>query len=481
MSMSAVAYVNKSTWDGAKLKSSLVILALALGIWFFPTPTGLTTQAWHLFAIFLTTIICIVAKPLPMGAVAIVSIAACVFTRTLTVEQTLSSFNSTTVWLIVIAFLLARGFIKTGLGARIAYYFVYFFGKSTLGLGYGLMFTEFLLAPFTPSNTARGAGIIYPLVTSLSQQFGSDPENNTQRKMGSFLVTICYHTNLITSAMFITATAANPMMVNFAKEFGVDITWLSWAKATIVPGMISLMTLPLIIYYVFPPEVKHTPGAKDFAKERLKAMGPVSMNEKFMLSTFGLLLFLWMFGSMINVDATAAAFLGLSLLLIGGVLTWDDILNERHAWDTFIWLTTLLMITSFLFKFGMITWFSEHMQAMVVGYSWPIALSVLLLAFYYSHYFFASLTAHISSLYSAFTAVAIATGTPPMLACMTFAFMATLSACSTHYGTGCGVVYFGTGYVSFQRWWGIGALMGFVHMAIWGTIGLMWWKFIGMW
>lgn len=481
MSMSAVTLSNKFTWDGAKIKPSLMILAMALGLWFAPVPTGLSPQAWHLFSIFITTIVCIVAKPLPMGAVAVVAIATCVFTGTLTMEQSLSSFNSSTVWLIVIAFLLARGFIKTGLAARIAYYFVYFLGKSTLGLGYGLMFTEFLLSPFIPSNTARGAGIIYPLATSLSKELGSDPKENTQRKMGSYLIPICYHTNVITSTMFITAMAANPIMVELSKSFGVTLTWMSWAKATIVPGIISLLSLPLIMMLINPPEVKSTPGAKEFATTRLKAMGPISINEIFMLSTFGLLLFLWMFGGNFGVDATSAAFLGLALLLVGGVLTWEDILGEKNAWDTYVWLTTLLMMTSFLGKFGMISWFSQHMQNMVAGFTWPAALALLLTAFFYSHYFFASLTAHITSLYSAFTAVAIATGTPPMLACLAFAFIATLSACTTHYGTGCGLVYFGTNYVTFQRWWGVGAIMGFVHVIVWFTIGLTWWKFLGIW
>lgn len=481
MSMSAVTSLNKFTWDGAKLKPSLLIMTLALAIWFVPAPAGLSIQAWHLFAIFITTIVCIVAKPLPMGAVAILSIAVCVFSNTLTIDQTLSSFNSRTVWLIVIAFLLARGFIKTGLGARIAYYFVYFFGKSTLGLGYGLMLTELMLAPFIPSNTARGGGIVYPLAGSLSKEFKSDPKDNTQRKIGSFLITVCYHANLITSTMFITAMAANPLMVDFARELGVTITQFSWLKATIVPGAISLAILPLIVYYVYPPEIKQTPGAKEFATERLKSMGPVSRNEILMLSTLGLLLFLWMLGDKIGVDATSAAFLGLGILLISGVLTWEDILSEKTAWDTFIWLTTLIMMTAFLAKFGMVTWFSQHIQTMVTGYPWHISLAILLAVFFYSHYFFASLTAYVTSFYSAFAAVAIATGTPPALACLLFAFVATLSGCTTHYGTGCGVVYFGTGYVSFSKWWSIGALMGLVHLLIWCGIGLPWWKFLGIW
>ncbi len=394
MNMStATSVAKKSSWEGVKIKQGLMVLALVLGIWFMPTPEGLTIQAWHLFAIFITAIACMVVKPLPIGAICVLAMTACIFTKTLTIEQTLSSFNSKTIWLIVIAFLLARGFIKTGLGSRVAYYFVYFFGKSTLGLSYGLMFTEFLLAPFIPSNTARGGGIIYPLVTSLSKEFKSDPEDNTQRRMGSFLMIICYHTNLITSAMFITAMACNPLMVMFAQDFGVTLTWLSWTKATIVPGLISLITMPLIIYKIFPPEIKRTPAAKEFATDKLKEMGPIKKNEIFMLSTFALLLILWMFGDMIGVDPTAAAFLGLALLLAGGVLTWNDILSEKNAWDTFIWLTTLLMMASFLTKFGMVTWLSQHVQTLVAGFSWPAACAILIIAFFYSHYFFASLTA----------------------------------------------------------------------------------------
>jgi len=138
-------------------------------------------------------------------------------------------------------------------------------------------------------------------------------------------------------------------------------------------------------------------------------------------------------------------------------------------------------MTTFLSKFGMIDWFSNHMHAFVDGKSWPVATAILLLFFFYTHYFFASLTAHITSLYTAFTAVAIASGAPPMLATLMFAFIATLSACTTHYGTGTGPVYFGTNYVSFKRWWSIGAVMGFVHIIVWCGIGLVWWKFIGIW
>lgn len=468
-------------WKGAKLKPTLGVLGFALVLWFTPPPEGLSVQAWHLFAIFVSTILGIIVKPVPMGALAILSLVACTVTKTLTIQQALSSFSSKTVWLIVIAFLLARGFVKTGLGARIAYYFVLFLGKSTLGLSYGLLFTDFILAPFIPSNTARGAGILFPIVSSLSKEYDSHPSTNTERKIGAYLIKICFHANIISSTMFMTAMAANPLMATFALEIGVEITWLSWAKAAIIPGLCSLVALPLVVYFIYPPEVKKTPEAKVYAQKQLAKMGPLTLDEMLMLLTFGLLLTLWIFGSSLGIDATSAAFIGLGILLFTGVLEWDDILNEKNGWNTFIWLTTLLMMTTFLAKFGMMTWFSERMHGFVTGHSWWLAMSFLALVYFYSHYLFASLTAHVTSMYSAFIIVAVMSGAPPLLVAMVFAFFSNLSACVTHYGTGTAPVYFGMGYVTVNDWWRIGGILSIVNILIWTIIGGSWWKIIGIW
>jgi DASS family divalent anion:Na+ symporter len=468
-------------WAGAKLMPSLIVIVVFIALSLIPVPEGLSPKAWSLFNIFICTILAIVLKPLPMGAVALLSLAACTLTKTLTIEESLTSFSSHMIWLVLISFLLARGFIKTGLGTRIAYHFVYFFGKSTLGLGYGLVLTETLLSPFIPSTTARGAGIIFPIVLSLSKEFGSDPANNTQRKVGAFLMAVCFHTNVITSTLFLTAMAANPIIAGFALEFGVEMTWINWAKATLVPGILSLIAMPLIVYFTYPPEIKQTPTAKEFAQRKLAELGKFSFNEMVMLSTFGMLLVLWVFGSYLNINATVAALAGLSVLLLTGVLDWEDVLNEKNGWNTFIWLTILLNLSNYLAKFGLMVWFGGKMQTIVSVYSWPTALAALLLVYYYSHYFFASLTAHITSLYSAMTVVAIACGAPGELVAYLFAFFSSLCAAFTHYGTGAAPVYYGTNYIPFAVWWKIGAILGFAYLIIWGVIGSAWLNILGMW
>lgn len=357
--------------DGAKLYPSLALLISFIILWFFlPVPKGVSVQGWHLFIIFILTIVGLIINPLPMGAIAFSAIAVVVLTKTLTLKLTLSSFSSSIVWLIVSAFLLAKGFIKTGLGSRIAYYFVSVLGKSTLGLAYGLTAAELMFAPLMPSNTARGAGIIYPIIDSLNTEYDSKPEKGTRRKIGSYLIKLLYQINVLTIAMFLTATAGNPLIVSIALGQGVEITWGTWAVACIIPGLVSLVVLPFLLYIIYPPEMKSTPEAPTFARAKLKDLGPLSSGEKIMLVVFGVLLILWVFGEKYGIDATTAALFGLVILLVSGVLQWDDVISEKRAWDTFIWMAVLIMLSDQLSKMGITSWFGDKMQKGVANFSW---------------------------------------------------------------------------------------------------------------
>lgn len=465
----------------SKVHPLVWIAALQTAFWFTPAPNGLTLQTWHLFGIFVTTIVGIIMNALPMGALAILAIAFATITSTVTIKQSLSAFSSHIVWLILIAFLLARGFIKTGLGARIAYYFVLNLGKSTLGLAYGLVLTEFILAPFTPSNTARGAGIVYPIVSALSNEYKSHPQQGTERKIGAYLLKLAYQTNVITSAMFLTAMAANPLIASLATKLGLEISWITWTVAALVPGAVNLILLPIILYFTYPPGIKQTPEAPQFARQKLNEMGPLSKNEWIMLFTFGILLTLWVFGSTLNVDPTVAAFVGLSILLCTQVLTWDDILKEHNAWHTFIWLATLLMMSNQLTEFGMMSWFSNHMQTVVTDLHWLAAITAIGLVYFYTHYAFASMTAHVTSLYSALAVVAIAAGAPIGITVLLLAYFSSLCAGITHYGTGCAPVYFGSNYISLKDWWRLGGFLSLINILIWGVVGSLWWKVLGYW
>lgn len=480
--MSENAKEPKVIFKGANPIPMLLATLIWGVLWFIPVPEGIDVRAWKLFAVFAGLIVGLIGKALPMGGISFVALTVLICSHTLTIKEAFSGFAHPVVWLIVGAFLISRSIIKTGLGMRVAYLFVSLLGKKTLGLGYGICATELILAPAMPSSTARGGGIIYPLARALAVSVGSTPERHSQRLMGSFLILVAYYSNIITGAMFITAMAANPLIVSLLQQNGLQITWGQWALAASVPGLLSLAIVPYIVYKLYPPEIKETPGARQIARHRLEDMGKMSKYEWITLSVFGMLVLLWIFGEhLFGLDSTSVAFIGVSSLMISGVLTWDDIKKEHEAWDTLIWFSTLVMIATFLNSFGLIDWMSIKLQNYMGGMAWWQAWPLLGVVYFYSHYLFASNTPHVTSMFTAFLGVGIALGTPPYLIAFTLAFFSSLFACLTHYGTGSAPIFFGSEYVNFKHWWWMGAIISVVFIVIWGGVGALWWKFLGFW
>lgn len=456
-------------------------------------------QAWTLLAMFVGVIAAIIGKAMPLGALSIIAVGLVAVTGVTAdkpgaaMSDALSAFANPLIWLIAIAVMISRGLLKTGLGMRIGYLFIAVFGRKTLGIGYSLALSELLLAPVTPSNTARGGGIIHPIMQSIAGSYGSNPAKGTEGKMGKYLALVNYHSNPISSAMFITATAPNPLIVNLiAENLGSSfrLSWGAWAWAMAVPGVIAFFVMPLILYFLYPPEIKETPNAVQFAKDRLREMGKMSADEIIMAVIFGILLLLWadvpalITGNhAFSINATATAFIGLSLLLLSGVLTWDDVLKEKSAWDTIIWFGALIMMAAFLNKLGLIKWFSGVLAESVggLGVSGTAAGVILVLAYMYAHYMFASTTAHITAMFGAFFAAAVSLNAPAMPTALMMAAASNIMMTLTHYATGTSPVIFGSGYTTMGEWWKAGFIMSVVNFLIFFVIGSIWWKVLGYW
>nr|WP_164505926.1 anion permease [Companilactobacillus zhongbaensis] len=471
------------TLEKLNYKKFLIPVIVGLVIWLLSPikPAGVSLGAWHMFAIFVATIIGCITQPLPIGGVAIIGFTITVLTGTVKMDTAIVGFGNSSIWLIAMAFFISRGFIKTGLGRRIAVLFVRMFGKSTLGLAYSLLGVDLILAPATPSNTARAGGIMYPIIKSLAEAFGSDPKKGTERKMGSFLIFAEFHGDLITAAMFLTAMAGNPLAQSLAGQLDVKISWMGWFLAGLVPGLISLIVIPFVIYKMFPPEIKKTPDAKDWANKQLDEMGKFSLPEKLMSGIFVIALLLWILGGTLGIDATLTAFIALSLLILSGILQWKDILNESGAWNTLVWFSVLVMMASQLNKLGFIPWLSGAIGGSLKGMNWILVMIILIVAYFYSHYLFASSTAHISAMYSAFLAVAISAGVPPVLGALMLGFFGNLCSSTTHYSNGPAPILFGSGYVKQGEWWRMNAILGILYFIIWIVVGSLWMKLIGMW
>jgi DASS family divalent anion:Na+ symporter len=457
------------------------VLGAGIAIALIPPPAEITPQSWRLLAIFVATIIGLIAQPLPGGAIVLLGVAALALLGVMPVDQALAGYADPVVWLVLAAFFMSRGMIKTGLGKRIAFLFIRAIGRRSLGLGYALVITDMLLATFIPSNAARSGGIIFPIAKSLAEAYDSKP-GPTASRLGSFLMILIYQCEVVICAMFLTGQASNPIIAKFALQAtGIELSYSRWAVGAIVPGLVSLIVIPLLLYRIFPPEIKRTPAAAAFAAKELARMGPMTKQERLMLLVFGLVASLWMTSALHEIHYTTVALIGISVLLLSGVLTWEDALTERAAWDVFIWYGGLVRMAGALSETGITKRFADAAAGFTSGWNWWAALAILLLLYFYAHYGFASITAHSTAMYTPFLLVIIAAGAPPYVAVLLLAYCSNLMAGLTHYGTTPAPIYFGAGYLKQHTWWRLGLIASIPNILIWVAVGCAWWKILGWW
>ena len=470
--------MNANSSQYTKLLACVIIAAI---LWMFTDSTGAPEQGWHVFSIFIAVIVSFILRPFPMGTMVILGLVVLTATNTIHIKEALSGYGNSTVWLVVAAFLIAGCVLHTGFGRRLSLMMVKSLGKTTLGLGYALCGSELLLGPVVPSNTARGGGILAPIMDSLSRALGSTPEQEPERA-GKFLALVGSHANLITASMFLTGMAANPLVATAASDvFNVDFDWATWALGAIVPGLIGLALLPLLIYKLSKPTLTDARPAQEKAKEELINMGAMGWKEWIMLGTLVLLLSLWTTKAMHGMSTTLVAWIGISVLLVTKTEKWDAMIGNSKAWDTLIWLGGLLTMANLLRDFGFIKWFAQAMEGWVVGFDGVTVVIILALIYFYSMYAFSMFTAHISGMVATFFAVALAANGAPMLAVALMAYFGCLCGCTTNYSTGPVVIYFGLGYVPVPKWFTVGFVVSIFHLTIWLGIGMLWWKILGWW
>ncbi|MBK8147544.1 MAG: DASS family sodium-coupled anion symporter [Acidobacteria bacterium] len=463
------------------MKKWLIVLACGFGIALFPAPEGVAPKSWTLLAIFIATIVGSIVQPLSGSAMVLVGVIATVVFGVLEPKEALKGYAEPVVWLVLAAFFLSVGMIKTGLGRRISLLFVRAMGRKTIGLGYALVSTDFILASMVPSNGARNGGVILPIAQSVCETYDSRPGDGTAGKLGTFLMTLLYQCDVIICATFITGQASNLIIAKLAKETsGVELTYTGWLFAAIVPALVSLAVVPFLIYRMTPPEIKETPEASKFAQEELTKMGPVTRGEIIMLSVLVGVVLLWITkDSFHKLDTGIVALLGICVLLFAKIIEWKDLMGETNAWSVFIWYGGLVNMATVLGETGLTKIFAEKMGVMTAGFSWVAALAILAFVYFYSHYFFASITAHVLAMFAPFLAVTIIAGAPAGLTVLLLAYFSNLNAGLTHFGTTPAPIYFGLGYVKQRTWWIIGLVVSVVNIAIWSTIGVLWWKIIG--
>lgn len=438
--------MSSTTFDRNIFFKALLPILTCIVIWLIPIPEGLEPKAWHMFAIFAATIVGILTQPIASGAIMLIALCVAIFTNTLTTNKALEGFSSGTVWLIFCAYILSLGFVKSGLGKRIAYKLLSLFGGSSLGIAYSLGISDLIMAPAMPSVTARSGGIIFPVVRSINDVLDSQP-GESGKKIGDFLIMVCFQFTPITGAMFLTGMAANPLVGSLAKStLGVDISWGGWFLAAVVPALVCFVLMPLVVYKVVNPELKQTPEAKEMGRKSLNELGALTLVEKKVLLGFILALVGWGTSLLTGLSATAVG-LGLAAYLFASnSVKWADLLKDTAAWDTLIWFGAIISLATGLSDLGFIKWMTVQLAGLMEGVGAIQAFILLGLLYIYIHYLFATASGHVAALYAPFAATAIAAGANPMMVAICFGIFSNLMWGNTEYGGGPGPIYFGQGY-----------------------------------
>ena len=473
--------------DLSDAKRFLICVVFAAILWFVSPPVGLSLTGWRIFVIFSATILGFILRPLPMAPLVLIALSVLVFADALSdtpyigLKTAFSGFGNTTTWLVVSAILISGTIIRTNLGSRIALLCFLFFGKNSTGLGYAACATELMLAPFIPSNTARGGGILAPVIRSINAAMAEGevtPGSTTSR----YLIATAAHANLVTSAMFLTAMAANPIVGQLAGEiYGVAFTWTRWCLGGLVPGLVALCLLPPFIGFFFRDRECNIQNARVRAREGLGQLGPMHRKEILLVAIFIIMILLWATSPWHKLPTTLVCISGVAAILLLRVDRWTEMAGQGEAWDTLVWLGGLLTLATALKEHGVVQYFADFAKTQITELHPLVAGIVLALIYFYSMYGFSMLTGHIVALAGAFLLVAQQAGTPGLLMVPLIAYLSSLCGCLTNYSTGPVIIYFNQGQISPAVWFRIGFFVSIFHLVIWMGLGPVYWKLLGWW
>jgi L-tartrate/succinate antiporter len=473
----------QSVATGTALRAAVPI-ALAAVLALLPPPAGLAPHAWLYFAIFAGVVAALVLEPLPAPAIGLIAVAIVatlarwvllapdelarpgIDATALAVRWALGGFANTTVWLAFGAFMFALGYERTGLGRRIALLLVRAMGHRTLLLGYAVTCVELVLAPFTPSNTARSAGAVFPILRNLPPLYGSMPGEPSARRIGGYMMWTAFAASCVTSSLFLTACAPNLLALEFLRRGAhVEITWMGWFAAAAPFALPLLIALPALAFLFYPPQIRRGGEAPRWAAAELAGMGPPSRAEITLALLVVAAMAAWIFAGR-YVDATTVALLAIALLLATRIVSWQDMAGYASAWTTLTMLATLVTLSDGLVRVGFIGWFADWVGPQIAALSPRMAAMALVAVYFLSHYLFASLTAHTVVMMPAM--IAIALRLPGIDVAQLGLLLATatgLMGVITPYATGPAPAYHGSGYIPGADFWRLGTIFGAIFLA----------------
>jgi DASS family divalent anion:Na+ symporter len=278
----------------------------------------------------------------------------------------------------------------------------------------------------------------------------------------------------LSSALWLTAMAANPLGTEIARNFGIDIGFGSWLVAASVPTLVGIVLMPPLLFWLIGPERRATPEAPDAARRALAELGPLNPHEKIVLAAFVGMVALWGSAATFGIDSTAVAFLGLGVLLSSGVLTLDDIAKQGDVLATFIWFAVLFTLSSQLNEFGFMGFLGERLAGLMVGWTSVAAGLALILSYVLLHYVFVSQTAHMLALFGVFMDVGVKLGVPAAPLAFQLLFATNYFAAITPQGSSANLLFAGSGFLSQRDLYRLGGMATAFNVVLYILIGTPW-------
>jgi L-tartrate/succinate antiporter len=281
--------------------------------------------------------------------------------------------------------------------------------------------------------------------------------------------------------MFITALAPNALAIAIIEQgIGVRISWTQWFVGFAPVGVSLLLLMPLLLYAMYPPAIRRAPEVPRWADAELRLMGATTRREVTLVALVVTALTLWI-GAAAFIDPALTAILIVLLMVVFGVVSWDDVIGQAQAWNVLIWFGTLVTLAGGLAETGFVAWVARSLAPVFAGLGLSASILVLLGAFFFLHYFFASITAHTATLMPVFLALAITIpGLSPVTWALLLGYSLGLMGVLTFYAAGQNVIYYASGYIARRDFWILGSVMGVVYFVAYAAIAVPWLRFLGV-
>jgi DASS family divalent anion:Na+ symporter len=316
--------------------------------------------------------------------------------------------------------------------------------------------------------------VLFPIVLSVCKGAGSNPEDPEGRRLGGYLMFCGMASLALSSALWMTATSANPVGVQIAAKLGLEIGFGSWLVAASVPALVAIGLLPLLVAKLFPPRVGATPEAPAAARAELATMGAFSRDEWITAVVFIVMVLGWVLADKLKINVTSVAFMGLGVLLVTGALTLDDIAKQGDTLATFLWLAVLFALSGQLNELGFMGYAGERLASRLGGLSWPALYVTLIVLYVGIHYLFVSQTSQVLALLGVFLDVGIRGGVPAPLMGFGLLFASSYFSVITPQGGSQNIIFAASGYLTQRELYRIGLLTTLAFLAVFLIIGTPW-------